>query len=110
MQGFNHIALFSPPDSGECKWITQGEWEVVGGVKGVDEERGAVYFEFHKTKFHQEVRGYLGKKVLSTKDSDWEYVLNMNEALARITREYESPTIAHGSITIDGYNLNTMEL
>ncbi|KAI3616590.1 putative dipeptidyl aminopeptidase [Moniliophthora roreri] len=50
MQGFNHIALFSPPDSGECKWITQGEWEVVGGVKGVDEERGAVLVVYATTR------------------------------------------------------------
>ncbi|KAI3616486.1 putative dipeptidyl aminopeptidase [Moniliophthora roreri] len=166
-QGFNHIALFSPPDSGEPKWITQGEWEVVGGVKGVDEEKGLVYFEstkqssverhlysaslstspqeptwitksyvsgtgtesilqdgevieqgYFSTDFSPQagfhVLSYLGpgvpwQKVLSTNDSDWEYILNMNEALANVTREYESPTVVHGSITIDGYDLNTIE-
>ncbi|KAG8908597.1 hypothetical protein FRB99_004885 [Tulasnella sp. 403] len=42
--GYNHIALFSPPDSSVPKWLTTGEWEVAGGIRAVDRSRGLVYF------------------------------------------------------------------
>ena len=34
--GYTHIALFSPSDSSEAVFVTDGEWEVVDGVLGVD--------------------------------------------------------------------------
>ena len=42
--GYNHIALFSPADSSVPRWLTAGDWEVVGKVLGVDTKRGLVYF------------------------------------------------------------------
>lgn len=42
--GFNHIALFSPPDSAEPVFLTSGEWEVDGAIQAVDVQRGLVYF------------------------------------------------------------------
>ncbi|CCO31163.1 hypothetical protein BN14_05198 [Rhizoctonia solani AG-1 IB] len=39
-EGYNHIALFSPPDSSSPIWLTGGEWEVTGSVLAVDETRG----------------------------------------------------------------------
>ncbi|KAJ7132184.1 dipeptidyl aminopeptidase [Mycena epipterygia] len=44
-EGFNHIALFSPPSSSTPVWLTSGEWEVTNGVLGVDTTNGIVYFE-----------------------------------------------------------------
>ncbi|KAG9042892.1 hypothetical protein FS837_010276 [Tulasnella sp. UAMH 9824] len=43
-EGYNHIALFSPPDSGVPRWLTSGPWEVDGGIKAVDHIRRLVYF------------------------------------------------------------------
>lgn len=39
-KGYVHIALFSPPDSGTPLFLTSGEWEVDGGIKGIDLEKG----------------------------------------------------------------------
>lgn len=44
--GFNHIAYFSPPDSDSPVFLTSGNWEVDGGIKGVDVGRGIVYVLF----------------------------------------------------------------
>ncbi|KAH8104292.1 dipeptidyl aminopeptidase [Phellopilus nigrolimitatus] len=41
--GYTHIALFSPADSGKPIYVTDGEWEVVDGVLGVDVQ-GIIYF------------------------------------------------------------------
>ncbi|KAK1233376.1 Dipeptidyl peptidase 4 [Marasmius sp. AFHP31] len=42
-EGFNHIALFSPANSSNPIWLTKGEWEVTGGIKGVG--TADIYFE-----------------------------------------------------------------
>lgn len=42
-EGYNHIALFNPADSGTPQFITSGKWEVVGGIAGVDVAKGLVY-------------------------------------------------------------------
>lgn len=44
VDGYNHLAYFSPPDNPHPKILTKGNWEVVGGVKAFDEERNQVYF------------------------------------------------------------------
>lgn len=41
--GYNHIALFSPADSGKPYFLTSGDWEVTGGIQGVDVKLGLVY-------------------------------------------------------------------
>ncbi|KAJ3509953.1 hypothetical protein NLJ89_g4948 [Agrocybe chaxingu] len=43
-EGYNHIALFSPGDSSQPIFLTSGEWEVTGGIRGVGVESGLVYF------------------------------------------------------------------
>ncbi|QRV73760.1 dipeptidyl aminopeptidase [Ceratobasidium sp. AG-Ba] len=47
-EGYNHIALFSPPDSSKPTWLTSGKWEVTGSILAVDESRGLVYFQAAK--------------------------------------------------------------
>ncbi|KAF8739128.1 Dipeptidyl aminopeptidase, partial [Rhizoctonia solani] len=47
-EGYNHIALFSPPDSSDPIWLTNGEWEVTGSVLAVDETHGLIYFQAAK--------------------------------------------------------------
>ncbi|KAL0569963.1 Dipeptidyl peptidase 4 [Marasmius crinis-equi] len=42
-EGFNHIALFAPANSSTPIWLTKGEWEVTGGIKGVGSSD--IYFE-----------------------------------------------------------------
>lgn len=42
-EGYNHIALFNPADSAKPQFLTGGEWEVTGGVRGVDAKKGLVY-------------------------------------------------------------------
>ncbi|XP_006461711.1 hypothetical protein AGABI2DRAFT_185824 [Agaricus bisporus var. bisporus H97] len=44
-EGYNHIALFSPANSGSPRFLTAGQWEVTSGIKGVDMEKGLIYFE-----------------------------------------------------------------
>jgi dipeptidyl aminopeptidase B len=34
--GYLHVALFSPADSSEPKFVTNGKWEVVGDILGMD--------------------------------------------------------------------------
>ncbi|EIW65869.1 hypothetical protein TREMEDRAFT_46096 [Tremella mesenterica DSM 1558] len=41
--GYNHIALFSPLQSGEPIWLTEGEWEVTS-IAGFDPLNNLVYF------------------------------------------------------------------
>jgi dipeptidyl aminopeptidase len=41
-EGYNHIALFSPPESSKPIWLTSGKWEVTGSVLAVDEASGLV--------------------------------------------------------------------
>ncbi|KAJ7598829.1 dipeptidyl aminopeptidase [Mycena floridula] len=43
-EGYNHIALFMPADSSTPRFLTNGNWEVSGSIKGVD-AKGLVYFE-----------------------------------------------------------------
>jgi dipeptidyl aminopeptidase len=38
--GFNHIAYFSPSSASEPVFLTSGEWEVEGGIEGIDMGRG----------------------------------------------------------------------
>ncbi|GAA5941973.1 S9 family peptidase [Sporobolomyces koalae] len=42
--GFNHLAYFSPADSKEPVFLTEGDWEIDGSVQMVDVQRGLVYF------------------------------------------------------------------
>lgn len=42
--GFNHIALFSPPNATEPIFITKGDWEV-DGLPFVNYDRGNVYVQ-----------------------------------------------------------------
>jgi dipeptidyl aminopeptidase B len=41
-EGYNHIALFNPFDSGTPRFLTSGHWEVTGGILAVDVDRGLV--------------------------------------------------------------------
>jgi dipeptidyl aminopeptidase B len=40
--GYNHIALFSPASANTPRFLTTGPWEVTGGIKAVNLERGVV--------------------------------------------------------------------
>ena len=42
-EGYNHVALFSPVDSSTPRFLTTGDWEVAGGISGVDPLRGLMY-------------------------------------------------------------------
>ncbi|BFZ62264.1 hypothetical protein YB2330_003352 [Saitoella coloradoensis] len=43
--GNNHLAYYTPVTSSEpAAYLTSGNWEVDGGVKGLDLQRGLVYF------------------------------------------------------------------
>ena len=37
--GFNHIAIFSPPDSPDPVFLTTGDWEVDGKIHAIDVQR-----------------------------------------------------------------------
>jgi dipeptidyl aminopeptidase B len=38
--GYNHIALFDPAESSIPRFLTSGPWEVTGGIKAVDAQKG----------------------------------------------------------------------
>jgi dipeptidyl aminopeptidase len=40
--GYDHIALFSPANASEPRWLTSGNWEVSSRILSVDAERGLV--------------------------------------------------------------------
>ncbi|GAA5838075.1 hypothetical protein JCM9279_004119 [Rhodotorula babjevae] len=42
--GFRHLAYFSPASSPTPHWLTNGSWEIDGGIERVDVRRGLVYF------------------------------------------------------------------
>lgn len=45
VDGYNHLAYFSPVDSSEPKqYLTKGEWEVVDAPSSIDKENNIVYF------------------------------------------------------------------
>ncbi|KAL1923496.1 uncharacterized protein VTP21DRAFT_8476 [Calcarisporiella thermophila] len=44
INGYNHLAFYSPLDAKEPVWLTQGQWEVVGAPVAVDANSGLVYY------------------------------------------------------------------
>ncbi|KAI3404849.2 DAPB [Candida oxycetoniae] len=44
VNGYNHLAYFSPADNPEYQLLTKGEWEVIDGVGAFDYNRNIVYF------------------------------------------------------------------
>ncbi|KAG6865647.1 hypothetical protein C0991_000566 [Blastosporella zonata] len=44
-EGYNHIALFSPASSGTPHFLTSGNWEVTGGIQGIDVKNAVVYYQ-----------------------------------------------------------------
>lgn len=46
-EGWNHLAYFNDPSSPDFVWLSQGEWEVDGGVLAVDEDKALVYVHSH---------------------------------------------------------------
>ncbi|TCD69053.1 hypothetical protein EIP91_008951 [Steccherinum ochraceum] len=43
--GFNHIALFSPASNGTPNFLTSGDWEVSGGILGLNVKQNLAYFD-----------------------------------------------------------------
>lgn len=41
--GYNHLAYFSPASSPTPAWLTNGTWEIDGGIARVDVKRGLAY-------------------------------------------------------------------
>lgn len=44
VDGFNHLAYFTPPNNSTPKILTSGEWEVVSAPSAFDYEKNFVYF------------------------------------------------------------------
>lgn len=44
VDGYNHLAYFSPVTSGEGRLLTKGQWEVIGGVRSFNYLTNEVYF------------------------------------------------------------------
>lgn len=44
VDGFNHLAYFSPPDNPTPKLLTKGQWEVVAAPSAFDHVKNLVYF------------------------------------------------------------------
>ncbi|KAJ7746743.1 dipeptidyl aminopeptidase [Mycena maculata] len=160
-EGYNHLALFSPPSSSTPIWLTSGEWEVTKGVMGVDITNGFVYFEaanplstsrhlysvalpslnlasqekaviapptaltdaseaaYYSADFSPQagfyLLSYLGpgiptQKVVKAADNAFEYVLTTNDRLTNVTEEYETASVVHSTIEVDGYELNVKEI
>ncbi|KAL1739557.1 dipeptidyl peptidase IV N-terminal region-domain-containing protein, partial [Schizophyllum fasciatum] len=165
-EGYNHIALFPVADTNVPIWLTSGDWEVTGTIKGVGvnaKEEPVVYFEaakptstarnlysvvipsnisevdasaitpltygkdatvtemesYYSTSFSPEAGFYLlsykgpavpYQKVVRVGDEDFEYTLTTNERLSNATAEYETPTVIHGTVEIDGIDLNYREI
>lgn len=44
VDGYNHLAYFSPPENPDGELLTQGKWEVTDGVEAFDHSTNHVYF------------------------------------------------------------------
>lgn len=45
VDGYNHLAYFSPPTTSDPVLLTKGQWEVIGGVKSFDHVNNFAYFQ-----------------------------------------------------------------
>ncbi|KAG1771459.1 dipeptidyl aminopeptidase [Suillus occidentalis] len=55
IDGYNHIALFDPAESKTPRFLTSGPWEVTGGIKAVDEQRGLIYFQAARSSIQRHI-------------------------------------------------------
>ncbi|KAH7106073.1 dipeptidyl peptidase IV N-terminal region-domain-containing protein [Auriculariales sp. MPI-PUGE-AT-0066] len=157
--GYLHIALFDPADSGKPQWLTSGNWEISDGIEAVDEERGLVYFlaahpspqeqhvysavlpapgaqavvppaepnalsdasvpSYYSASFSPKagfyVLSYQGplvphQNIYKVANSSYEYKLNDNQRLNETLSTFQLPTVVHGTIESDGYELSTIEI
>lgn len=53
--GYNHIALFDPAESNTPRFLTSGPWEVTGGIKAVDAQRGLIYFQAARSSIQRHI-------------------------------------------------------
>uniref|UniRef100_A0A060T419 ARAD1C38214p n=1 Tax=Blastobotrys adeninivorans TaxID=409370 RepID=A0A060T419_BLAAD len=99
VDGFDHLAYFSPVDSSSPKHVlTSGQWEVVDAPSAVDEETGTVYF-FSTQKSPVERQLYSvdleGKEIKNvtdnSKDGFYRASFSANSRYALIT--YEGPEV-----------------
>ncbi|KAJ7849979.1 dipeptidyl aminopeptidase [Mycena olivaceomarginata] len=80
-----------------------------------DASEGAYYSSDFSPQAGFYLLSYLGpgipnQKVVKAADSAFEYVLTTNERLTNVTEEYETATVVHSTIEVDGYELNVKEL
>lgn len=45
VDGYNHLAYFSPPTNSNAVLLTKGKWEVIGGVQSFDYVNNYAYFQ-----------------------------------------------------------------
>ncbi|KAI5116121.1 hypothetical protein M0805_000526 [Coniferiporia weirii] len=120
--GYTHIALFSPANSSTPLFVTDGDWEVVDGILGVDTQ-GVVYFAVALFLFFLADSSRVTELTALTDTStpacvlktgvpqdEYEFKVSDNVRLNATLAEYQSPLIVYSTIENDGFELNTMEL
>ncbi|KAI5116120.1 hypothetical protein M0805_000526 [Coniferiporia weirii] len=137
--GYTHIALFSPANSSTPLFVTDGDWEVVDGILGVDTQGVVSVFRSgvpsidaahisrcsHPSLFlffladSSRVTELTALTDTSTPacvlktgvpQDEYEFKVSDNVRLNATLAEYQSPLIVYSTIENDGFELNTMEL
>ncbi|RHZ80639.1 hypothetical protein Glove_134g248 [Diversispora epigaea] len=96
--GYNHLAIFSPLNNGTPKYLTSGNWEVVGGVKAVDYTLKLAYFmSTEKSSIERHLYSVtldgLTKTALTNTDEAGYYEVSFSKGAKYYNIKYEGPEI-----------------
>jgi dipeptidyl aminopeptidase len=96
LNGFNHLAYFSPPSNSTPKILTQGEWEVVDAPSAFDYAKDLVYFfstEVSSIERHlYSLDLHTGTKKALTTDEGW-FSASFSSGARYLSLSYRGPDI-----------------
>ncbi|CAG8586027.1 6513_t:CDS:10, partial [Diversispora eburnea] len=96
--GYNHLAIFSPLNNATPRYLTSGNWEVVGGVKAIDYTLQLVYFmSTEKSSIERHLYSVsfdgLTKTALTNTDEAGYYEVSFSKGAKYYNIKYEGPEI-----------------
>ncbi|ODV86898.1 hypothetical protein CANARDRAFT_6468 [[Candida] arabinofermentans NRRL YB-2248] len=100
VDGFDHIAYFSPPESTEPKILTSGNWEVVDGASAFDFKTNELFFistEKSSMERHLYSVGLDGsnKKNITNVDEEGWYSASFSKGSRYLLLNYEGPDVPY---------------
>lgn len=112
VDGFNHLAYFSPPSNSTPQILTSGDWEVVSAPSSYDHSRDLVYFfstEVNSIERHLfSVNLVTKEKEQMTKDEGW-FSASFSKGSRYVSLNYRGPGIPYQTL-LDLYTREEKEL